>query len=831
MFALLIVTLLAVIIYSNIYQCPFVFDDIPQIQENLKIRSLSNCLSIGDLLKPRAIVNLTFALNYKFGKLNVFGYHLINVLIHIINGFLVYFLAFTIFKQLSNPFAQRFGHSNSPKSKVQSPKSQVDPKLGTHNIEGGTSEAVLDAFQSTIDNRQSSIHLMSLVAALIFIAHPIQTQAVTYTVQRCTSMAAMFYMASVFFYLKARIIQQRGEARGRRGVDSGQWSVVRGRKIVVSGQGSEIRSQRVFQLSAYFGLSIVCGMLAFLSKQNTASLPGVILLSEYLLIDRTWEGWKRKVPWFALAFILWGIFVLYVSGFFSGGIEGRGLLEDVSDLMQETEYVGRWSYLCTQFNVLVIYIRLLFLPIGQNLDYQYPFKTGFFDGYSPLAFAFLAGVIAVGIWNIRKRPVISFGVFWFFITLSVESSIIPIQDAVFEHRLYLPMFGFALTMSYLVSYFLSKRISWAVAISAVIVVSLGTATYFRNRVWQEPVSLWSDVVSKSPLNAGAHTSLGTALRERGRMEEAISHYLKAIKIAPNYAVAHHNLGAILAFQGRFNQAIKCYKEALRLRPNFVLAHNNLGSLLLSQGKFDVAISHFSEALQVDPDNRAAHYNLGKALELQGKGKYREDVRTLREALQINPEDGKTHFNLANIQVKRGNLEDAITHYTEAIRIDPDFAAAHNNLGIVLKRKGRNPDAIRHFKKALKINREDANAHYNLGNVLVQEGILEDAIIHYTEAIRIDPDFAAAHNNLGVALKKKGRYTDAIRHFRESLRINPDHVEAHFNAGDLLINQGDLEEAIRHFKEALRIRPEYAQARHKLKLALEQKGKLGASSRE
>ena len=170
-------------------------------------------------------------------------------------------------------------------------------------------------------------------------------------------------------------------------------------------------------------------MMSVLCKLNTASLPGVILLVEYLLIDRTWQGWKKKIPWFSVAFSLWFLFVLYVC---SGG---EGLLEDVSALARETEAVGRWSYLCTQFNVIVIYIRLLFLPVGQNLDYFYQFKDGFWDGYTSLAFLLLMVIVGLGIWCRKKRPVIAFAIFWFFITLSVESSIIPIRDALFEHRL------------------------------------------------------------------------------------------------------------------------------------------------------------------------------------------------------------------------------------------------------------------------------------------------------------------------------------------------------------------------------------------------------------
>jgi len=694
--ALVLIALTVLIVYSNIYRCPFVFDDKPGIEENVKIRTLSNYLSVGDLLRPRAIVNVTFALNYKFGKLNVFGYHLVNVLIHVINGFLVYFLALIIFKQLLNPPVQRFGHSNSsksPKSKVQSPRSEVQ----------GSQPAVS---QSTNDNRQSSIYLMSLVTALIFIAHPIQTQAVTYTVQRCASMAAMFYLASVFFYLKARIIQQGG-------VDEGQ-------RTEVSGQRSGSRGTFSFRLSAFYTLSIVCGMLAFLSKQNTASLPGVILLTEYLLFDRTWEGWKWKIPWFALMFVLWTLFVFYVAGFFTGGLDGRGLLEDVSDFMQETENVGRWSYLCTQFNVLVIYIRLLFLPIGQNLDYFYRFNNTFFDGHTPLAFALLIGIIAIGIWNIRKRPVIAFGIFWFFITLSVESSIIPIRDALFEHRLYLPMFGFALTISYLVFHFLSRRLSWAIVVSAII-ISLGLATYLRNITWQDDTTLWSDVVSKSFHNYRAYNGLGFALNKQGRAEEAIEQYLQALRINPDYDQAHNNLGNSLVLQGRHKEATIHYYDVLRIEPDNVDAHLNLGNALALMRDFNSAISHYARAIQIDPDNEKVYFNLGNALMDQGKDK--EAISHYLSALRIRPDFAEAHCKLGNILMKQGDQNRAIGHFLEALRLKPDYLEVYNNLGIALASQGKLDQAIIIFRKALRINPNDIWVRRNLDQVLREKAKL------------------------------------------------------------------------------------------------------------
>jgi len=470
---------------------------------------------------------------------------------------------------------------------------------------------------------------------------------------------------------------QRTEVRRQREGHGGQRSEG-------SGHGSEGRGTFDFRLSTYFGLSIVCGMLAFLSKQNTASLPGVILLAEYLLVDRRWEGWKCKIPWFALTFALWALFVFYVAGFFTGGLEGRGLLEDVSDFMQETENVGRWSYLCTQFNVLVIYIRLLFLPIGQNLDYVYPFSPGFFYGYTVLAVLFLIAIVGIGVWNVKRRPVIAFGIFWFFITLSVESSIIPIRDALFEHRLYLPMFGFALTISYMVFHFLKERLSWAIIVSAVIIMSLGTATYLRNMKWKDEITLWTDVSSKSPQNTRAKNNLGNSLVLQGRHKEATIHYYDVLRIEPDNVDAHLNLGNALALMRDFNSAI----------------------------------SHYARAIQIDPGNEKVYFNLGNAFMDQGKDK--KASSHYLNALRIRPDFAEAHCKLGNILMKQGDQNRAIGHFLEALRLKPDYLEVYNNLGIALASQGKLDQAIIIFRKALRIKPTDTWVRRNLGQALKEK---------------------------------------------------------------------------------------------------------------
>ncbi len=646
-----LVALVTVLIYSNVYRAPFVFDDLQRIEENLKIRDLKRCLSPGEIFSPRPLVQITFALNYKLGKLNVFGYHLVNVLIHVINGFLVYFLSLGIFRRLLNHF--------------QTPN--------------------------------SSIPLMSLFAALVFVAHPIQTQAVTYTVQRYTSLAATFYFLSIFCYMRARILQQGA-------VDWGQ-------EIGCVSPG-RIFTSFSMKILALYTLCVLCGVLAFLSKQNTASLPGAVLLVEYILFDRTWQGWKRKLLWFAPVVVLMGLFILYVSGIFRQDVQFGSLLEDVSAILRAPEtYVSRWAYFCTQLNVIVIYIGLLFLPVGQNLDYMYPFKTGFFDSYTPAAFLFLIALVGIGIWQIKKRPIISLGIFWVFITLSVESSVFPIKDALFEHRLYLPMFGFAIAVAYMVFCLLPVKRPWSLVISILIIISFGSATYLRNRTYQSKIALWSDVAQKSPENFRAHFNLGNALRDQGRLAEAIKSYFKTLSIRPEWDKAHVNLGIALRRAGRIDEAIRHFSERLRIRPRNPEMRCNLGVALMQRGELKEAAHHFSEALRIKPDFAEARNNLGTVLARQGDLK--NAAMQFSEALRIEPHNARIHSNLGQALMLQGNLQGAAHHFSEAVRTEPGYAEAHSKLGVVLVRQGDIDGGIEHFSRALKLRPELKEAHQGM----------------------------------------------------------------------------------------------------------------------
>ena len=632
------ISTLAVAIYSNIYNAPFVFDDIPRIVDEEHIKNNYYFTSILDQLSPRYLPTLSLALNYRLGGLDVFGYHLFNVLIHIVNGIIVYFLARTLFGLLL-PLSSNWG--------IKSHGRRVSPG--------------------------QSASLPALFAALVFVAHPLQTQAVTYTIQRIASMAALFYLGAVLFYLRGRI-SSRSHPEGAAGSRLVSWS--------------------------WYLFSILSAALAIVCKGNAATLPAALLLTEYLCFERSWRCWKRKLPVFTIMFLLWGLYVLFVYDVYRGGGLPENFLEDVTAKTAETKHVERWRYLYTQFNVITIYIRLLFLPIGQKLDDLYFFKKGFFDGLTPLALAFLGGIISTGVWASRKHPVMTLSVLWFFLTLSIESSIIPISDAAFEHRLYLPMFGFALCLPYIVFSLLSPRQKTALIIMVLVVAGLGTGTYLRNGIWTDDAVLWADCAAKAPHNFRAFYNLGEALGKQGKHEQAVTAYQEALTLNPRYIRSYLNLGKTLVDADRNEDAVTVYRRGLEVNPEYVKIINNLGSVLATMGRTEEAVSLYRRAIEIDPTFADSWYNQGNAC--ADSGQLEESIPLYHKAIEVNPSYTEAYFNLANSFFKLGRKTEAIPLYEKTIAQDPDHLSAHKNLAITAFNEKLYDLAVKHCDRALEL---------------------------------------------------------------------------------------------------------------------------------
>ncbi len=364
LFGAVIICLTALIVYSNTFDVPFIFDDRSAIPDNPAVRSFDLPRIYGST-PLRALPYISFALNYQFHGEAVWGYHLINLIIHILSGLVVWRLALLIFR--------RMGDSEMP-----SPgKTPVDKPFSA-----------------------------ALFAGLLFIVHPVQTQAVTYIVQRMASMAALFYIAAVFLYACSRS-QMRAGSTGR----------------------------------VCYGFSLLSALCAVHCKENTITLPAAVALYELCFENR-----QHRTDWFLLLpYVLVSAFIpLYTINVSSLS------LDQISKATAETANISRVTYLLTEFRVIVTYLRLLLLPVHQNLDYDYRLATSLFEPRIFFSFLLLSAIGIAGTLAFWRNRLVTFCVFWFYISLSVESTIIPIRDVIFEHRLYLAMPAFALILSYFV---------------------------------------------------------------------------------------------------------------------------------------------------------------------------------------------------------------------------------------------------------------------------------------------------------------------------------------------------------------------------------------------
>jgi serine/threonine-protein kinase len=360
-----------------------------------------------------------------------------------------------------------------------------------------------------------------------------------------------------------------------------------------------------------------------------------------------------------------------------------------------------------------------------------------------------------------------------------------------------------------------------------------------------------------PRSAFALVALGYALEKKGRLEEGIACYRRALELEKDYAVAHFSLGNALQAKGQHRLALACQEEAVRLRPDFADAHNALGNALRKLGRPAEAARAYRKAIDLDRHAPEPHNGLGVALSDLGKvdeaiAAYREALRrqkdfapalsnlaialrdkglpdqAIKAARAALAQDGKrveAHTALGNALLDKGRLDEAVAAYQEALRLDPGYADAHNGLGGVLVRKGRLDEAISAFRTAVSFREAYAAAHLNLGEILRQQGRLPEALAAYRKAVRYGPHQPEAHNGLGVALQQTGQLDEALKHYREAIRLRPGYAVAFNNLGNALREKGRSKEAVVAFREAMRLGMDDAVARYNLALALEQLGRL------
>lgn len=582
---LLLILLTGLLCYGATFSVPFEFDDFSAIVVNPDVTGSKSLLQLLLHGGARRIVDLTFALNYRLHGLEVFDYHLVNLVIHLATAITLYHLTTTLLTALrTNGFV-----------------SQAEPA-------GQTSDKC-SAF-------------IALVTALIFVCHPLQIQAVTYIVQRYTSLAALFYLTTVLAYVKGRLY----------GGQSGTALISR----------------------CYYLVAGICAVLAVNSKQSAFSLPLMILLLEVTLFP------GRLIKRHLRAVCVTGIVLLVtlLVLIFSGNSPGW-LLFDLHHSSAEDLHFSRATYAITQLRVMATYLRLFFLPLGQNLDYDYPLYTTLANGEIITATALHISLVTVSflLFHRSRQPdnrsavqlrVITLGIGWFYVALSVESSFIPITDVIMEHRMYLPSAGLCLAVTAGID-LLRRRftIPWKAVWSgvAVLCVALSLLTITRNRVWRDELTLWQDVATKSPHKARVLANLGWAYLNHDEYEMATR--LLVTAITRDQRTANHTwimlnsaLVGLRWHQDKVQPDVAYLNEAgdvdLRFYNQFnSVKFNNMGVACEFINHPEEALLWYQQAVAENTRNEQAWYNLGLLATQLGNSAVRSEAITILE--QLKPE--------------------------------------------------------------------------------------------------------------------------------------------------------------------------------------------------
>lgn len=566
-----VVSVLSFIAYSNTFSSPFLFDDDLYIVRNPGIRSLAN---IWPPTGTRFMGYLTFALNYASGGFDTTGYHAVNLVIHVLNSLLLYLLIRLIF---------------------------LTPAMSGGGVGGG-------AGLPTDSKLGEAAGPFALFVSTLFALHPVQTESVTYITQRFTSLAFFFYVLSVVLFLS--------------------WRAVSGRE----GGGGKIW--------ALYALSVLSAVLAMKTKEIAFTLPAAIALLDLAFFGK--GGFMRRPAAFIPYLLTMAIIPLsFLIPGEQGGDGGFGLgVASSMKALQKMELSGlsKYEYLITEFRVIVRYFRLLAFPSGQNIYYDYPFFKSVFNPEVFLSLLFILSLIAFSVYlfirSLRKGSrwglLATTGIFWFFMTISVESSFVPIYDAIYEHRLYLPSAGVFIAFGALLFYWAGRlwegggssisvpyHIVSAVFI-AVFTLPLGAATYGRNLVWKDAVSLWEDSVNKSPWSSLSRQNLGSSYYRIGRVEEAESEFKEAAALKPDFFLPRYNLGVLYQETGRYQEAVSELKEALRIEPGHLQSRYNLGITYMAMGRPKEAAKEYERALSLKPDFFEVRFALAQAYESLGR---------------------------------------------------------------------------------------------------------------------------------------------------------------------------------------------------------------------
>ena len=762
-----VIVLAGLAAYSNTFSVPLYFDDLPSILDNQTLRNPWLALwhqpnDYGLTVSGRPVLNFSLSLSYLLSGTNVWGYHALNLAIHLFAGLALFGI---VRRTLILPSFRSLLAGGGRGRCATSPAAGV----------GSGSGSVSSASRFPQENAT----LLGLAVALLWTLHPLQTEAVTYIIQRAESLMGLFFLLTLYCFIRA--------------VGSDAGSPPAGR---VSGESvPEGNSRAPWR---WFGLSLFSCLLGIGTKEVMVLAPVLVLLYDRTVVAGTFRAAWSQRKWFHLSLAAtW----LPLLGLLSAAGWNRGHTAgfDVG--------VAPWAYWLTQFEAVTRYLSLAFWPHPLVFEYGTIWVRLWAVIPQILLVTTLASATLIALW---RRPVIGFLGAWFFAILAPTSLVPGTIQMIVEHRMYLPLAAVLALFAGSVATWLGR--TGFIALLA-LAAAAGVITHQRNAVYRTPLGLWQDTVAKRPNGANAQSNLGSALYVQGRIPEALQHYERALQLNPGLVTAHFDYALALIQAGRLTEAEGHCRDAFRLNPRYYPAHYQLGLILLRLNRPGEALDEFARTIETAPAFAEAHHQW--ALALFRLGRLPEAIAHDEEALQLDPDDAATECDLGVALFQTGRVAEATARFEHALKLNPQLPEAHFNLGLALAKAGQPGPAESHYAEAVRLDPNHAEAQLNLGIALAQSGNLPEALVHLQQAVQLQPALAEAQGNLGLALAQLGRTEEAVRRYREALRIKPMYSEVHYNLGNALLQLHRIREAQGEFAEAVRIDPAFAAAREML----------------
>jgi len=522
--ALLVVLTLPV--YANNWHGAFVLDDIPWILKNQNIHAL------WPLWKPflntsRPVVQWSLAFNYAMGGLNVVGYHLVNNLIHALAALVLFGVARRTLR----------------------------------------TEKLAPIFGDAADG-------VGFAVALLWALHPLDTESVTYVIQRSESLAGLFAMLTLYCVIR----------------------------------GATAKQTVAWELGGIFSCALAVG-----SKPAAMVVPVMVLAYDWTFLAATWsELWRKRWRLYVGLMASWLLAAVFL---YAGKREWMGSAGVVSG----SRAIPWIDYAKLQPGVILHYLRLSLWPDRLCLLYGRPQPPT--DLLLWVQCGAMAMLVIVTAWLLARRSAVGFLGAWFFIAQAPTSSVIPLLHPVFEHRMYLPLMAVVAGIV-CAAYRVFRNCGAAggrwLSVGTFVLAgfALGATTIRRNMDYQTEVSIWSDTAQKAPTNPDAQYGLGLAWATAGQVDKAGAAFAEALRLKPDFAQVHYDWGLALVNAGRETKALEHFTAALGINPRYAAAADGIGVVLYHQGKLEEAIQRFFEATRLNPDDAQAQHNLAMALREQ-----------------------------------------------------------------------------------------------------------------------------------------------------------------------------------------------------------------------